>query len=177
MNLNGAGFTPRLKFGLFFLSPRISWRDKVSEAFRMFSPPKWKQRRMPKFSAGFIGLVSVLIVSAVVLVLSLGLLSRSYEETVMGFGEQESHRALGLANLCAELALIRLQSILNYAGGESIIEDGESCDILAVGGAGNLNRTIKTQSVVSQYHKKVKVEITLISPVLNIASWEEVPDF
>ena len=126
---------------------------------------------------GFVALISILIISAVVLVISLGLLNRSYEETTMGFGEQESHRALALANLCAELALIKLESILNYAGSESIIEGGESCDILPIEGVGNFNRTVKTRRTVSKYSKKVKIEITRISPELNIASWEEVADF
>jgi len=126
---------------------------------------------------GFIALISILIIGAVVLVISIGLSLRSIGETDMSLGEQESHRALALANLCAEQALMKFESTLNYSGSESIIIGNESCDILAVSGSGNLNRTIQTQSTVSNYTRKVQVVVSQISPTMQLTSWEEVADF
>jgi len=126
---------------------------------------------------GFIALISVLIIAALVLAISIGVSLRSVEETNMSLGEQESHRALALADLCAEQALMKLLSVLDYSGNESIIIDGESCDILTIGGSGNSDRTVQTRSTVSGYTKKVEVEVSRISPTMEIVSWEEVADF
>lgn len=132
---------------------------------------------MIKNQRGFIAFISVLIIGSVVLAIGIGVSLRSIGETDMSLGEQESHRALALANLCAEQALMRLESILNYAGGESITMGSESCDILAISGSGNYARTVTTQSTVSKYTKKIKVEVWQISPTMQIASWQEVADF
>lgn len=126
---------------------------------------------------GFIALISVLIIGALVLVISVGLSLRSVTETQISLGEQESHRALALANLCMEAALMKLESVLHYSGNEIIIVNGQSCDIMGVEGSGNLNRTVKTKSTVSGYTKKVKVVVSKVSPVMQITSWEEVGDF
>ena len=95
----------------------------------------------------------------------------------MSLISQESNKALALANLCAEQALFKLVTTLNYSGNESIIIEGKSCEILSIEGTGNFNRVIKTQSTVSKYTKKIKIEVSQISPVVEISSWEEVSDF
>jgi len=136
-----------------------------------------KNREIIKNQNGFIALISVLIVGAVVLVVSIGISLRSVDESNMSLDEQESHRALALANLCAEQALMKLESSLNYNGNESIIVGDESCDILTIGGAGNLTRTVKTSSVVSGYTRRIKVEVSRISPIMQISSWESVGSF
>jgi len=130
-----------------------------------------------KNQGGFIALISILILGAMMLVISIGVSLRSIGETDMALSEQESHRALALANLCAEQALMKLESILSYSGNESIIIGSESCDILAISGSGNFTRTVKTQSTVSGHTKKVQVVVSQISPTMQIASWEEVADF
>ena len=132
---------------------------------------------MNRNQQGFIALISVLIIGAVVLVISIGLSLRSVGETDMSLGEQESHRALALANLCAEQALMKLESVLNYAGNESIIIGSESCTIRPVSWSGNLNRTVETQSTVSGYTKKVQAVVSRISPTMQVTSWQEVSDF
>lgn len=126
---------------------------------------------------GFIALISILIVGAVILSISIGVSLRSLGETAISLGQQHSNRALALATVCAETALMKLESVLNYSGNESIIVNGDSCDILAVGGSGNLNRTVEAQSTVSGYTRKIRVEVGRVSPKLQISSWEEVAGF
>lgn len=126
---------------------------------------------------GFIALTSILIIGAMVLVISIGVALRSVDEAYMSLGEQEAGRAIALANLCAEQALMKLKNDSNYSGNESIIVEGESCDILAVDGTGNSNRTVRSKSTVSGFTKKVKVEVLQINPEMQINSWEEVSDF
>lgn len=126
---------------------------------------------------GFIALTSILIIGVLILAISTGLSLRSISETKMSLGEQESHRALALANLCAEVAVMKLESVLNYSGNETVPISGETCDIINVEGLGNSNRIVKTQSTVFGFTKKVKVVVSQISPVMQITSWEEVGDF
>lgn len=125
---------------------------------------------------GFIALTSILIIGALILVISVGLSLRSVSETQISLAQQEAHRALALANLCAEVALMKLESVLNYSGNETVNVDGLSCDIMSIEGSGNLNRIVKAKSTISGYTKKVKVVVSRISPVMQITSWEEVGD-
>lgn len=56
------GFTPSPKFGLFLTPPRLSWRDRACEAFRMFLLYRRKPVRLSKFGAGFTLLEIVILV-------------------------------------------------------------------------------------------------------------------
>lgn len=133
---------------------------------------------MRKNQEGFIALTSILIVGAIVLTISIGLSLRSIGETNMSLGEQLSNRASGLAHACAEDALLKLKNDLNYSGNETVIIDrSDSCDILAIEGSGNTDRTIKTQAMFSGFTRKVKVVISQVNPTTQITSWEEVSDF
>lgn len=137
------------------------------------------KNNFPTSQAGFIALLSVVLAGALVLTISIGISLRSVGSAQMSIGQEQSHRALALADLCAEQALMKLESVLDYAGepGAPIMIDGESCEILAVEGSGNFNRTVKTQSAVSGYTKKIRIQVSQVSPIMQIASWEEVADF
>ncbi len=130
-----------------------------------------------KAEKGFIALISLSIAGIIATVIVVGIFLSAVTETDMSLISQESNKALALANLCAEQALFRLVTTLNYSGNESIIIEGKSCEILSIEGTGNFNRVIKTQSTVSKYTKKIKIEVSQISPVVEISSWEEVSDF
>ena len=125
---------------------------------------------------GFIAMVSVLIIGALVLMLSVGASMRGVGDISMSIAQQHSARALSLSNTCAETALMKLKNTLRYQGNESILFGGESCMIYPVEGTGNLNRIVKTSSTVSGHTKKVIVTVSRISPVMQIALWREVSD-
>lgn len=128
--------------------------------------------------SGFIALISILIIGAVILTISIGLSLRSIGETNMALNEELSNRAAALSNACAEDALLKLKTNLSYAGGETIaVQSGLDCQILAVLGSGNTNRAIQTQSTVSGYTAKSQVIVSQVRPVTIISSWEKVSDF
>ncbi|MBI5306180.1 hypothetical protein HZB04_01140 [Candidatus Wolfebacteria bacterium] len=126
---------------------------------------------------GFVALISILIVNALILVIAISLSLRSIGSSRMSFAEREASRALSLANLCAEQALIKLESVLNYSGNEIITIGADSCNIFPIGGSGNYSRTITTQSVVTNYTRKIKVVVSQVSPIMQITSWDQVADF
>lgn len=126
---------------------------------------------------GFIALISILIIGAIILVISTGLSLRSIGESSMSFAQEQSQKAAALANLCAEQALMKLESVLNYSGNEIMTVDGMSCTIFTITGSGNTNRTVTTQSTIGGYTKKTKLVVAQISPTMQITSWQEVADF
>ena len=133
---------------------------------------------MMRNQKGFIALISVLIIGAVVLVISIGLSLRSIGETNMALNEESSNRAASLSDACAENALLKLKTNLSYTGGETVtVQSGLTCQILTISGSGNINRTIQTQSTVSGYTSKTQVIVTQVRPNTVISSWEKVSDF
>jgi hypothetical protein len=128
-------------------------------------------------SSGYVALMSVLIISAVTLLITLGAASRSLDETQSVILQDASTRAFIMADYCAEYALMRLLDTFRYAGGETLANGDYTCDILIVEGTGNLDRVIKAQSAVGNAIRKVRVEISRISPIISIEKWHNVADF
>ncbi|MFC1802139.1 hypothetical protein ACFLY7_01735 [Patescibacteria group bacterium] len=132
------------------------------------------ERINKKTNSGFVGLISVLVVGALILTIAIGSSLRSIGETNMAFGEQEGNRALAMAEMCAEYGLMRLESLFNYSGNESLNVDGETCYIGTVTGSGNFNRSLTASSTVSNYVKTVEVVVYRISPNMEITSWQDI---
>ena len=129
-------------------------------------------------SSGFIALISVSIIGALLLVLAVGVSLRSISEGQMSLSEQFSGEASALAMACCEYGLIQLKNDLDYPGQETItIAQGKDCDILDIEGAGNENRVLKAQASSNGYFKKIRVEIAVINPLTEVISWQEVADF
>ncbi len=126
---------------------------------------------------GFIALTSILVLSAIFLSVSVSVAMRSIAQTGTSFGLSAAYTANSLSTLCVEYALIELTRTLNYTGDETIVLDGESCDILTISGSGNTNRTIQTISTVAEHTRRTEVVISEISPDIAIVSWESVTDF
>jgi hypothetical protein len=126
---------------------------------------------------GYIAITSILLISALVLTITIGASLRAIDQTKIVLDEQESHRALALANACAEIGTMKLLSVFQYAGNEVITVGSESCNIEAMSETGNFNRTVKAQGTVTGITKKVSLNVYQVSPVTQITSWQEVSDF
>lgn len=130
-----------------------------------------------KYNQGYIALLTVLIIGALALIVGIGSSLRSLGGSQVVSGEEFAHRALALANACAEDAIVKLKGNLSYAGGESVVVDGsDACDILNVEGTGSTDRVVNAEAFVSGYKKKVKVVISEVTPTLTISSWREVAE-
>ncbi|MFH1956382.1 MAG: hypothetical protein ABIJ28_01930 [Patescibacteria group bacterium] len=126
---------------------------------------------------GYIALISVLIIQALILAIIIGIFLRSNTEIKLALGEQLSGKSRALAEACAEYALQQLKNNSNYSGNESIIIDGnDSCDILPIETSGS-DKIVKTQSAVSGYTRKIKINVIQINPEMFTSYWNEVPDF
>lgn len=122
---------------------------------------------------GFVALITALVVSAVVLVIGVGLGLGSINEMKMALQKSQSSEAYYLANLCAEEALMKLKEDSAYLGNENINMENGNCTILPIEG----NWIVKVLATASNQTKKMKLIISQINPEIIIDSWEEVADF
>lgn len=126
--------------------------------------------------SGYIALISVLVFSALILLIGVGSTLRGIDAANGASGEESALRAELLADACAEEALMKLKANLDYGGNETIIVDGgATCTILPLSGSGNLDRVVDTRASDNDYVRKVRVRVLRVNPTLSIDSWETIP--
>jgi len=126
-----------------------------------------------KKQKGFIAITTVLIISALVLMISIGISLESIGEMKMGLQRSLSSQSYYLTNLCAEETLMKLKENSSYLGDETINVENGNCTILPIEG----NWTIKVSAFSSGQIKKMKLIISQIDPEIIVDSWEEVAEF
>ncbi len=122
---------------------------------------------------GYIALITVIIISAVVLILILSLTFASLSEKQTIISHNRSLKNYYLANACANYAILQLQKNLDYQGQETINIDEYNCQIESVFGKGNTNRSFITSSQINDQKKVLKVELDQVKPLTIIKSWGE----
>ncbi|MDP3724309.1 MAG: hypothetical protein Q8R11_01605 [bacterium] len=122
-------------------------------------------------------LLSVLLITAVAGAIAVSLLLLGVGSSRTSFAFQQSIQARGLADACAEEALQRLRESVWFSGGETLTLTSGTCEIQAIAGTGNSNRTIQTVGSVGTIKRKVKVIVTTVHPTPVISSWQEVGSF
>lgn len=125
---------------------------------------------------GFVALISVLIVSAVGVVISVSLLLLGLGSSRTGFALERSNQVKALVNACAEEALQKIKSSPSFSGSGNISLGGGTCSY-TVTNLGGQNREITSSGSRDSVTRKVKITIDKINPKINITSWQEVADF
>jgi len=128
-----------------------------------------------KYNSGFIALTSVIIISAVIVLLVIGIFRSSVGEMERGGAREKSDGALSLANTCAEIALYELRKNPdNYSvSEEEEISVGEkSCYISSVERESDI--IIKTRGVSGDYTRKIQIEVASVKPKIEITEWREI---
>lgn len=125
---------------------------------------------------GYIALTSILIISAIVLLIALSAGLLSISELNMGLEKNQSAEAYYLASACAEQGLQEIRNSDSFTGpGNLSLENGDcSYDVSQTGGE---NRTIEALGIVNNIIRKIKISLDTINPNINITSWQDVPDF
>ena len=126
---------------------------------------------------GYIALVTVIIITAVTLMIALSVNLESMGEIKISLAKNQSSKAFYLSTACAENALMKLKDNLNYGGDETLIFNNGTCSILPVEGGGNEDRLIKVIGDVGDYTRRIKIEILRVNPTMEIAFWQEVTEF
>lgn len=129
-----------------------------------------------KSSRGYITLVSVLIIGAIGLAISLSLILLGLGSSRSSFASQQSNQAWALANACAEEGLQQITDSTPFVGTNTLTLGQGSCTY-TVTSQGGSNRTIEASGSVGTIMRKVKVIINAINPQIIVSSWLEVDDF
>lgn len=135
-----------------------------------------------KNNRGYVALMSVLIVSAVGVMIAISLLTLGISYQRSSFILEQSYSAEAIANACSNVALEKIRLDAMYMGGETINFGANYCNILSI--IKNIDvYTINTEGVVGSILRKNKivvsrsVDIDTGAVFLVIDSWQDVADF
>lgn len=124
--------------------------------------------------AGFISLVTVLVMAAAAVAIGLSFSTWSLSEQQHAYFDESSSESLYASDSCVEEAFIRLKRNPAYAGGTVSVGDG-SCSV-AVTAAGSL-RTIVASSTVRGFSRKIVATTTMQGATFRYTDWEEYAGF
>lgn len=126
---------------------------------------------------GYIALMSVLIVSALFLIFLIEGSLRTIAYTSSVLLRYDRDKAVLYSDACVEHALIELQRVNDYHGGDTLdIGDG-SCRVRDVLMTGRENRTIHVESSKGAYTSRVVVVVDSLTPVTTVSSYDHVTEF
>lgn len=123
---------------------------------------------------GYITLISVLVLGAVGVAITLSLLLLGVGSSRTSFALEQSNQAKGLANACAEEALQQIRDATAFTGNGNLSLGQGTC-AYTVTSQGGSNRTVDATGTVGTVVRKVRVSITAINPSIVTSSWEEIP--
>lgn len=126
---------------------------------------------------GYIAIISILIISAILLLVALAGVNSGIAQSKMTFQRNQLSENYYLAQACAEEALMRVKEDSAYSGNETVSLDGNNCQILAVDKGKSQARTVKVSSSLYNLAKKIRIEVARINPLMEIQSWRELADF
>ncbi len=126
---------------------------------------------------GYVFLVSVLSVGAMVTLIVSVLLLISTTLARSAITLEQSSRALGYVHACMERALLAVRADQSYAGEQTVTFDDGSCRILALGGVGAIDRTVCAEGRSGEAVRRMEADIAMLFPAAQVRSWGEVPAF
>lgn len=128
---------------------------------------------LPQNSNGYVALMTVLIVGAASVAISLALLVTGTDSQRSTLIEQQSIQAKSLASACAEEALQQIHDDTAFTGTNNLSLGQGSCSY-TVTNTGGSNRTITANGVVNGTTRKLEIYATINVSSISIVSWQEV---
>ena len=143
---------------------------------------------------GFIALITILLVSAIAVIISSSILLKSITESRLSTDEESATVAWATVNACAEYALIHLASTTvsgypsttngwnNFAtsSGLSVSNGANSCYIYSIlnnAGGTSSPRQINASSTVNNFTRKLSIIVATDTPAISVTAWTDVADF
>ncbi len=133
--------------------------------------------KMIKFKSpsAIAALLTIIIVSAVTLIMAYTASILGLGELEMGYTVQRGSESLSVADGCMEETLRRIQLNTNYGVGEGtldLIVSNGFC-VIEVTDLGNDQRRVVVNGNSDNYYKLIQVDLTLNNNSIIIDSWEE----
>jgi hypothetical protein len=144
--------------------------------FFMFLLHKNWEKCYNKERSGYIILVSILVVGAVGLAITLSLLLLSVDSARTSLALEQTSQARGLANACVEEALEQIRANSLFTGSGNLSLGQGTCGYTVTSQTGQ-NRTVIASGTVDTVVRKSKIIINNLNPTLTITSWQELADF
>jgi hypothetical protein len=123
--------------------------------------------------AGYVALITVLIVGAVALAIGISMLGIGSDLQRTELLEQESHEARNLAGACAQEAVQTIHDNIAYAGTTNLSLGQGNCSYTVTVVTGT-TRTVTVTGTVGNVVRKVQGSVTIGSSSISVTSWQEV---
>ena len=124
---------------------------------------------------GYVLLLSVLIVGAIGLSVTLSMLLLGVDSSRTSTVHEQAVRARGMSDACAEVALQKIRDEVSFVGDGQLELEGDICVYSVTKEAGE-ERTVTAVGTAGVAVRKVLVHVSEIDPVLTIEDWREVAD-
>lgn len=122
---------------------------------------------------GYVTLISVIIVGAVILSIVLFMISSGLDATENSLVITSSTQAKFLADACAEEALQQIRGNTSFVGTYSVIFGANNCSYSVVN-TGASTMTVNASSTVINETRKVRILVSAVTPKITLSSWAEV---
>jgi len=119
---------------------------------------------------GIAVLVSVILIAAVILVISLSLGFAAVTENEMTLYQTQANKLFVNTDACAEEALARINRDHSYTGETLTIDDADCTISISGNGA---NRSITISAVKDNFSRNLQINVKIV-PSFEITSWSEV---
>jgi len=127
---------------------------------------------------GYVALMSLLVVGAAGLAVSISLILFGVGSTRSSFVIEQSGQSKNIANACAEEALKKIRNSLAYTGNGNLTLGQGTCSYAVSAGSGQA-RTITVSATAGTaprtITRKIQISISQITPRINVSSWQEIP--
>lgn len=123
---------------------------------------------------GYVALISVLIVGALAVAVTTGVLLLGLAWSQSSFTVEQSYQAMGLADACIEEALQQIADSTPFTGIGTLALGQGTC-AYTVTNTGGQSRSVTSQGMVGGVVRKVGVTLNQIRPKIALTSWQEIP--
>lgn len=124
--------------------------------------------------SAFVSLVSVLILGAVGLSISVYIILFSLASSKNSLSLAQSAQSRMLANACAESALEQIREVPAFVGTANLTLGGGDCSY-TVSNTGGETRNVIVVSAVSGVVRRLTLTVTAINPLIITSLWQEIP--
>ncbi len=135
--------------------------------------------RSTSTNKGFIALISVLVITAVSIIIGTTIVMKSITHASMSSSELYSSQAWAAANGCVEYTLGQFSlasTSFNSPPAGTIMPVGSTNCQFSIVTSGN-SEVVKASSTVSSFVRRLQVTVATNTPQSVISSWQEVGDF
>lgn len=127
-----------------------------------------------KSKSGYIGVLSALIISAVIVVIITAIGQVSFLNRIAVSDVHLKGKSRALAEACVDTALLKLVSNSSYAGNETINVASDTCKIISVVSS-STGRIISAQGKF--LGAVTDIRATVANNTVSVLGWEEVKSF